>query len=134
MLRHWGWASVYNYGGDALRGVIDKDVLTDLMLSLNLDFPFKVFLFRPSEWFNNKKLEFFNFDVHLSPVIDTALYNNTSTTDNFFENMLVSAGIEAIIYPYKFRSFYFRISFGRMIKGNIETGDFEIQLVGRLFY
>jgi hypothetical protein len=135
MLRHWGISSSNHYAGDALRGILDKDISADLMLSLNLDIPVRVLSFTPSQWLNNKKIEFFNFDLHLVPVIDTAVYSNQSVeTENIFDNVLVSGGIEAVIYPQKFRSFCLRISFGKILRDNIVTGNYELYVGGRLFY
>jgi hypothetical protein len=135
MFRHWGLSSSNQYAGDALRGILDKDIRADLMLSLNLDFPFRVFTFKPSQWLNNKKLEFFNFDLYLVPVIDTAVYRSALTkTGSFSDNILVSGGIEAVIYPQKFRSFCFRASLGKTLRDNIETGKYELYIGGSLFY
>jgi hypothetical protein len=135
MFRHWGLSSSNHYAGDALRGILDKDVSADMMLSLNLDFPFRVFTFRPSQWLNNKKLEFLNFDLHLVPVIDTAVYRNMLIeTDSISDNVLVSCGIEVVIYPQKFRSFCFRASLGKILRDNIETGKYELFIGGRHFY
>ena len=135
MFRHWGLSAVNNYAGDVLRGILDNDVCADLMFSLNLDFPFKALSIKPSEWFKNKKLEFFNFDLHLVPVLDTAWYRHPSIeAENFYDNILISGGIEAIIYPQKFRSFCLRISFGKMIRGNVKTGSYELHIGGSLFY
>jgi hypothetical protein len=44
-------AAGYRNGGDVLRGVLDKDLKTDYMLSLNLDFPLQALGFLPSTWF-----------------------------------------------------------------------------------
>jgi hypothetical protein len=135
MLRHWGISSSNQYAGDVLRGILDKDVSADLMLSFNLDFPFRVFTFKPSQWFNSKKMEFFNFDLHLVPVIDAAFYRNALIeTENVYDNLLFSGGIEAVIYPQKFRSFCFRISLGKNLKERIDEGKYELYIGGSFFY
>jgi hypothetical protein len=135
MFRHWAISSSGSYAGDVLRGILDKDVQADMMLSLNLDFPFRVFIFRPSEWFNYKKFEFFNFDLHLVPVIDTAVYRNPYIkTDNIYDNILVSGGIEVVLYPQKFRSFCFRASYGKNLKEKIDNGKYELYVGGSFFY
>ena len=83
------------------------------MLSLNLDFPFRVLRFTPSKQFNNPKWRIFNFDLHLSPIIDTALYHDPVNEIEFsFKNILVTGGLEAIVFPEFFRSLYLRISLG----------------------
>jgi len=135
MFRHWAISSSSRYAGDALRGILDKDISADMMLSLNLDFPLKVFIFRPAEWFNYKKFEFFNFDLHFVPVIDTAVYRHPyKKTDDIYDNILVSGGIEAIIFPQKFRSFCLRISFGKNLKEKIDNGKYELYIGGNFFY
>jgi hypothetical protein len=135
MFRHWAISSSGSYAGDVLRGILDKDVHADMMLSLNLDFPFRVFMFRPSEWFNYKKFEFFNFDLHLVPVIDTAVYRHPYIkTENIYDNVLVSGGIEAVLYPQKFRSFCFRASYGKNLKEKIDNGKYELYVGGSFFY
>ena len=120
--RHWFYRDpLYKYNGeagDALRGILDKAVHADYMLSVNLDFPFRVLEFRPSRWFNTQKLRFFDFDMHLSPIIDMAFYHApdsdplSSTSRISFEggNALFSGGIEAIVFPAFMRSLYIRAS------------------------
>ncbi|MDR0316185.1 MAG: hypothetical protein LBH97_04715 [Treponema sp.] len=98
----------YDNAGDALRGILDKAVYADYMLSLNLDFPFRVLQFMPSQWFGNPKLSFFDFEMHLSPIIDMALYHNPDFENNF----LMTGGLEVIVFPGFMRSLYLRISLG----------------------
>jgi len=114
MYRHWFLQeNGYIYAGDVLRGVLDKDIDAQYMLSLNLDFPVRVLRFKPSEWFNKPKLRVLNFDLHLSPIIDTALYKtakNNIIADS--ANFVISGGSEIIVFPEFFRSLYLRISLG----------------------
>jgi hypothetical protein len=118
MYRHWfKQDNGYIYGGDVLRGILDRDIEAEYMLSLNMDFPVRILRFKPSVWFNNSKLRVFNFDFHLSPVIDTAYYKaskNRSGVDS--GNFLISGGAEIIIFPEFFRSLYLRISLGWDLK------------------
>jgi hypothetical protein len=103
----------YFPAGDALRGILDNDLHADYMLSLNLDFPFRILKFAPSQWFNRPKLHAAEFDLHLSPIIDLALYHDPSTGTSFdFSNILVTGGFELIIFPAAMRSLYIRFSFG----------------------
>lgn len=135
MFRNWTISSISHNAGDVLRGIVDKDVSADLTLSLNLDLSFKILMFRPSEWLNNKKLEIFNFDLHVNPFLDIALYRSPSiTTDNIFDSLLASIGIEVVIFPYKFRSFCLRVSYGRNLTGPSASGKNELFIGGNLFY
>jgi len=122
-------------GGDVLRGVMDNDLNIDYMLSFNLDLTFRILKFMPSEWFKNEKLRYFNFDLHLGPIIDVAFSHdpsprpgNTYGTVYGFNNLNVTGGLEMIIFPLAFRSLYLRISVAtdvyRMLmkdRGPIET-------------
>ena len=111
--RHWFYhdPEYYDEGGDALRGILDKSIHTNFMLSLNLDFPVRILQFQPSQWFHTSKLRLFDFDMHLSPIIDMALYNDPESNISFsFKNMLVSGGLEVIVFPAFMRSLYVRIS------------------------
>jgi hypothetical protein len=98
-------------GGDVLRGVMDNALYTDYMLSLNLDLTFRVLEFRPSEWFKTQKMRYFNFDLHLGPIIDAAFSHDPRTGTVYgFNRLNVTGGLEMIIYPTSFRSLYLRIS------------------------
>lgn len=98
--------------GDVLRGLLDKSVQADYMLSLNLDFPVKILSFLPSQWFGKPKLRLFDFDFHISPVIDLALYHDPETETAFSpRNILASGGMEFIVFPAFMRSLYLRLSF-----------------------
>jgi hypothetical protein len=112
MYRQWFFLEGgYREAGDALRGVLDKAISADSMLSLNLDFPVKAFSFLPSVCLGNQKFRFFDFDFHFSPIIDMALYNDPMNKISFnFRNILVSGGLELIVFPAFMRSLYLRLS------------------------
>ncbi|MDR2489820.1 MAG: hypothetical protein LBD20_00280 [Spirochaetaceae bacterium] len=107
--------------GSVLRGVRDKSILANLAFSLNLDFPFRLFMFMPSEWFNSRRLRYFNFELHLAPVIDIALIDGTQFDERYipikdisfhFNNIFAAAGMELLFFPLSWRSFYIRFSCG----------------------
>ncbi len=118
--RHWFTHNPeYNdSAGDVLRGIFNSAVHADYMLSLNLDFPIRAFRFFPSRWAISNKPGFLgwllrklDFELHVSPIIDMALYHDPSTDTSFsFKNMLVSGGIELIVFPAVMRSLYLRAS------------------------
>ena len=114
--RHWFFQKPIDYyysAGDALRGILDNDLQADYMLSLNLDFPFRILFFSPGSWFNRPKLRGADIDFHFSPIIDLALYHDPSTGTSFaFENILVTGGFEIFVFPRAMRSVYIRFSFG----------------------
>ncbi|GHT92496.1 hypothetical protein FACS1894140_4620 [Spirochaetia bacterium] len=128
-LRHW----FHNYPdklknnlGDNLRGILNDEIQGNLMLSLNLEFPFKIFTARPSDWFNKSKMRIFNFELHLSPVVDIGLVHlpdrlNDHETDQDTLNMYYTGGIEAIVFPEFMRSFIIRFSFGFDLKELAKT-------------
>jgi hypothetical protein len=120
MYRHWFFDDYTDSGGNVVRGIIDNDIIANYMFSVNLDFGFRLFRFRPSVWFKNEKWRIINFDFHVAPFVDLALFNNPRTQEPFgFDNMLLGAGLEAIIFPQAFRSLYLRVSMGLGVK----TGD-----------
>jgi hypothetical protein len=111
------------------------------MISLNLDFPFKVLRFRPSEWFNNEKLKIMDFDLHLAPIIDIALFSHPENQFRNMKNLLVTGGIEALLFPSKFRAFNLRASFGYnfsevLFKNHMpaSSSKYEIYIGTELFY
>ncbi|MDR0504042.1 MAG: hypothetical protein LBH16_12070 [Treponema sp.] len=107
------WDIIYPDAADVLRGIPDRSVKAQNMLSLNCDFPLRVLRFSPSRWFNKSWMRVFNFDFHLSPVIDMALYHDPVNNIDFgFKNFLASGGLEAIVFPEFFRSLYLRFSIG----------------------
>jgi len=132
MYRQWFYMEhgfLQTDSGDVLRGILDKAVNADYILSLNLDFPVRVLRFSPSVWFDNPKLRILNFDLHLSPIIDTALYHDPLKNIDFnFKNILVTGGIEGIIFPEFFRSLYLRVSFGWDLTGFSGNRNSEIYI------
>ena len=132
-----GWIPYY-YAGDLLRGVLNSDIRADYMLSLNLDLPIRVLRFWPSEWFNNPKLHFFDFEMHLSPFTDMALlagpynkikdeYNPMGSKTKFsFGDMINTAGLEIILFPGFFKSLKIRGSIGYNIN-KIKNGGFSLK-------
>ena len=130
--RWWHWSDdksiwiPYYHAGDVIRGVLDDDIRADYMFSVNLDFPIRILRFWPSEWFNNSKLHFFDFEMHFSPFVDIAMiegpYNalkdNPLDGNKFLSlgDMIYTGGAEVIVFPGFFRSFYIRASLGYNVK------------------
>jgi hypothetical protein len=111
--RNWFFhdPAYYDSAADVLRGIRDKSLHADYMLSLNLDFPFRVFRFLPSQWLGVSKLRLFDFDLHFSPIVDLALYHDPGSETAFHpKNMLASGGAELIVFPAFMRSLYIRVS------------------------
>jgi hypothetical protein len=139
--RHWFNSYIYEEAGDVMRGIDDDELFANSMISLNLDFPFKVLMFRPSEWFNNEKFKIMDFDLHLSPIIDIAYFNNPENQIKNMNNLLITGGIEALVFPRKFRAFNLRASFGYNLSGAIFnnylptiSGNYEIYVGTEFFY
>jgi hypothetical protein len=128
MYRQWlFYDNGYESAGDILRGVLDKDISADLMFSLNLDLPFKILRFKPSKWFDNQKLRLFDFDLHLIPVFDAAIFHDPADNSAFdFENFLFSGGFEVIVFPDFFRSLFLRISLGFNLSEPSGKNNYEI--------
>ena len=136
MYRQWlSYDYGYSTAGDALRGIIDKNILADYMLSLNLDLTFKILKFLPSVWFNISKLRIFNFELFLVPFFDMAVYHDPiNKTDFNVKNTVTTGGLETIIFPEFFRSLFLRISFGWDIKNKPDYDNIEIYIGTDFFY
>jgi hypothetical protein len=136
MYRQWIY---YDYGhtsaGDALRGVIDKEISADSMLSLNLDLTFMIIKFLPSVWFNKPKLRILNFELFLAPFIDMAVYHDPSNKIDFnLKNTVYTGGFETVIFPEFFRSLFLRISLGWNLKNLTKNDNAEIYIGTDFFY
>jgi len=126
----WHWSdklggNIPYYGaGDMTRGVLNYDIRAYQILSLNMDFPFRILRFWPSEWFGNTKLHLIDFEMHLSPFFDIAMFKgpyskikdkidpDNGQTGFSVDDMISTAGIEAIVFPGFFRSLKIRASIG----------------------
>jgi hypothetical protein len=109
--------------GDVLRGILDRSLYANYILSLNLDFPFHVFTFMPSSWLKNSKLKYFNFEFFISPIVDMAFangilrdFNGKKIKDLNGFDFLISGGGEIIVFPLTWRSIFLRLSIGWNIK------------------
>ena len=115
-----------NYSENAasvVRGIADKSINADYMLSLNMDYPFRIFLFTPSKWFNNRKMRFFDLEFHASPVIDMALYHDPQKNISFNpKNIVTTGGGEVIIFSAFMRTLYARICVAWNLRELIDTG------------
>jgi hypothetical protein len=114
-IRHWFLnfpRDLYYEAGDVLRGVLNNNVAADFMISLNLEFPFRIPI-RPSEWFKTSKIRLFNFELFLSPILDIAVahlprpYKDQDTLTFYY-----TGGLEILLFPDVMRSFYLRFSAG----------------------
>ena len=131
--RHWFFTETGSGGaGDVMRGILDKDVTAEFMISANFDLPIRAIRFKPSVFFNNEKYRIFNFDLHIIPILDLAIYRNPENetlykgTDFTYKNILVSSGLEVIIFPDFFRSLFLRISLGFNLSSFISNSKYEL--------
>jgi len=133
--RHWINTS-HDQAGDMLRGVYDRDVNAELMVSFNFDFQFLLLKIRPSEWFPSVKfMRIFNFDLQFNPVFDAAWYKSPVRDFSLnSENFLIGAGLELIIFPQSWRSLFFRISAAWDFSNISERTPIELFLGMELFY
>jgi hypothetical protein len=119
-LRQWfsNNAPDYNDGvGDNLRGILDNKISGDVMLSLNLEFPFKVWTAKPAEWFKTSKMRILNFEFYLSPIMDIGMVHGPDQI-----NMYYTGGLEVFIFPEFMRSLYLRFSAGIDMEEWARTG------------
>jgi hypothetical protein len=126
-LRHW-FNDPNKEGGKALRGILDDEIHARTLLFLNMEFPFRLLRFYPSELLENEKLRLFNFELHGSPFLDLALVKGSAgdpggaMREISFSpgDIFCAGGLELIVYPSFMRSLYLRASFGYNLR---ELGD-----------
>jgi hypothetical protein len=114
LYRHY-FNSPYEEAGDVLRGMRNKALNANYMLSINIDLPFRLLFFIPSAAFNNRKLRALDFEMHFSPFLDIALLDGPDPNKNddyTFDQVITTAGFEFIAYPLSWRSLFFRGSIG----------------------
>ncbi|GHU80919.1 hypothetical protein FACS189468_2070 [Spirochaetia bacterium] len=105
----------YTTAGELIRGRRDKALHADHLIAVNLELPFRVFRFVPSEWSGKPKLHTIDFELYLAPFLDMVMVKDPSPEhphDFTPGDILVAAGIEAMIFPLRWRSFYMRFSAG----------------------
>jgi len=98
----------HDNAGDVLRGIADRSLQADYMLSLNMDFPFRVLVFAPSQWLNNNRLRLFDFEFHISPMLDLAMFDDPRTG----RDVAAAGGLEFIVFPEVMRALFLRLSIG----------------------
>ena len=76
----------------------------------------------PSQWFNTRKLSFFDFEFQASPVIDLALYHDPEANISFSpKNTAVSGGLEMIVFPAFMRNLYIRLGLAWNLRELVKT-------------
>jgi hypothetical protein len=129
--------------GSVLRGVPDKLLRANTAFSLNADFPFRLFMFMPSLWFAKPKLRYFNFELHVSPVLDIALVEGTLYSQRLtplkdisldFQNIIVCGGFEFLVFPLSWRSLFVRLSVAFNLKGAATTDEQPPPLSPEIFF
>jgi hypothetical protein len=136
--RHWFINfphPLYRNAGDTLRGIPDASLWSDMMLSLNLEFPFRVLSAKPSDWFNSSKMRFFNFELFVSPILDMGLVHLPSPQNNQKTAEFHStAGLELLVFPEFMRSFIIRFSYGIDLGSAFNTGKIIPPGGGEFFF
>ncbi|GHV83430.1 hypothetical protein AGMMS50212_07700 [Spirochaetia bacterium] len=114
-----------------LRGINDNAITPQKMLILNTDIDFLLFTFMTSKIFNNEKLKLLDFDFHLGAFFDFAFIDGIQVTKRrekqnditfSFDDIFITGGIEAKIFPLSFRSIFLRFSIGWNIRKAAEDG------------
>jgi hypothetical protein len=122
MYTKW-WNDFYDYAGDVIRGYKDDELNGTRRLSLNVDFPFRLFRFVPSEWTGKRKYRYIDFEQHWSPFIDLVMLDSINEKDTFnVDSIIPGVGLEIITFPLAWRRFYIRASAGWDLKELIQTG------------
>lgn len=99
--------------GAAVRGILNSRMSTDTGFVLNLDLPIKIAFFDFPKITGVAWSRFFSFELHIVPFLDIALVHDFKSNTYFHPKYgWYAGGIEFILYPHKFRSFYFRASLG----------------------
>jgi len=117
----------YEKAGDVIRGYKDEELNAKERLSLNLDFPFRLIRFVPSEWTGNRKYRYFDFEQYWSLFVDLVMVNSYSgshgSSYNFKPNDIIpGVGLEVITFPLTWRSFYIRLSAGWNMREAVRNG------------
>jgi len=111
-------------------------------LTFSLDLPIRILRFWPSEWANNRKFHIIDFEMHLSPFTDFAIfsgpynklkdkYNPYAEKTHFsIDDMINTVGIEVFVFPAFFRSLKIRASIGYNINRIKQEG---VSLTGGFF-
>jgi hypothetical protein len=143
MYQYWFFSSQMRNGEYAsyyLRGIADKSITAYQMFLLNMDFPFRLFVFTPSKWFRNRKLSFFDFEMQASPIVDLAVYHQKSyaVEDDGYDNtgkgvtlyypgeIAATGGLEFVVFPAFMRNLYIRIGFAVNLKEFLTARPFRL--------
>jgi hypothetical protein len=109
------WFGDPNTGaGDVIRGLHDDSLAAQQRIAVNLEFPFRLIRFVPSEWFRRKWMRPFDFEMHTSPFIDIVMADDPTRPEySFSPNGIVTGmGLEVIVFPLRWRSLFLRVSAG----------------------
>jgi hypothetical protein len=144
----WHWSDKlgdyipYYSAGDMTRGLINDDIRAYQILTFSLDLPIRILHFWPSEWTGNQKLHIFDFEMHLSPFTDLAIFsgpysklndkNNpyAEKTEFSIDDMINTVGIEILVFPAFFRSLKIRASIGYNLNRIKQEG---LSIIGGFF-
>jgi len=113
MSRRWFFfdgRGYHEHGGDVLRGIPDTRIQADYMFSLNLNMPFRAMRFAPSQWFGISRMRLFDFDLHISPMLDIALFDDPRPGQG--RDVAASGGLEFVVFPAFMRALFLRASVG----------------------
>jgi hypothetical protein len=130
--RDW-FHDTYTEAGDSLRGIRNDELQAVRMLSLSMDFPFRIFMFTPSDWFNMRALRFMNLEFHLAPIVDVALLVEPQKQKISPDNIRVTAGMEMVVFSHFWRNLYIRFSGGLNLRKLINTGSVADRSLWELF-
>jgi hypothetical protein len=100
--------------GDVIRGLHNDQLAAQQRIAVNLEFPFRLIRFVPSEWVRRKWIRIFDFEMHTSPFIDIGMADDPLRPEYSFKpsGIVTGMGLELIVFPLRWRSLFLRISAG----------------------
>jgi hypothetical protein len=130
--RDW-FRDEYAEAGDVLRGIRNNEFSAARILSLNMDFPFRVFTFTPSSYFNNNKFRFMDLEFHLAPIVDAAFVITPDKPELSSDDFRVTAGLELIVFSHFWRNLYLRLSGGLNLRKILDAGSVSDRSLWEVF-
>jgi len=118
--RQWFFFNDRGYhdaAGDVLRGIADRSMNADSMLSVNTNFPIRALMFTPSQWLDSNRFRLFDFEFHVSPMLDVALYSDPARGNG----VAAAGGLEFMVFPAFMRNLYLRLSVGVDVREFLDT-------------
>jgi len=118
-------SQVRTEAGSKVRGIVDKRISSFWGTYINLEMPFTVMFWKPTDWWGWSWAKFSQFEMMFSPILDVA-FADAQGTGLGTDDIWTGGGLEVLIFSDFIKSFFIRASLAYDLQAVIKNRSLSL--------